>query len=217
MRWELKGPRLSGGEQLLFPRPRMFPPVLNGTDNPSRLNTVWDKFLCAAVDNAVFATFKCTSVVRCQCRQIRFHPSEIRRKVQTIGPGVQTGSQVQHSITAVSDRLGNGVVDDLGARDQPLPVASRPWNPGDDSAAVFTGQTLGERVAEQCVGTVARCNAVHRAVSETWVMKCPMSDIRCVIALPPPRASLRPDRAGHFRAHRRGRPRNRGRPGAGTR
>jgi hypothetical protein len=92
---------------------------------------------------------KCSSRNRYQYRQIRFHPSEIRRKVQTIGPGVQTGSQVQHPVTAVGDRLGDGVVDDLGARDQPPPVASRPWNLGDDSAAVFTGETLGERVAEQ--------------------------------------------------------------------
>lgn len=51
----------------------MFPSVLNGTDNPSRLNTVWDKFLCAAVDSAVFATLKCTSAIRYHHRLKTFH------------------------------------------------------------------------------------------------------------------------------------------------
>jgi hypothetical protein len=54
----------------------MFPPVLNGTDNPRRLNMVRDKFLYAAVDSAVFATLKCTSAVRCQPRTNSFHQPE---------------------------------------------------------------------------------------------------------------------------------------------
>ena len=40
--------------------------------------------------------------------------------------------------------------------------------------------------------SVARCNAVHRAVSETWVMKCPVSDIRMMLANPRPRPTVRP-------------------------
>jgi hypothetical protein len=53
----------------------MFPAVLNGTDNPRRLNMVRDKFVYAAVDSAVFATLKCTSAVRCQPRTNGyFHP-----------------------------------------------------------------------------------------------------------------------------------------------
>ena len=89
-------------------------------------------------------------------------PTEIGRKVQTIGPGVQAGGQVQHAVAAVGDRLRNDVVDDLGARDQPPPVAADARRLGADGAAMFAGEASGERVAEQRIRTCGFGCAMHR-------------------------------------------------------
>ena len=92
-------------------------------------------------------------LLREQQRQVRLNPREISRKVQSIWSGVQAGGQVQHPVTAVGDRFGDGVVDDLGPRDQPPAVAARHRSAGDDGATLLTGEALGERIAEQRVGT----------------------------------------------------------------
>lgn len=76
----------------------------------------------------------------------------MRWQIQPIRSGVQSGGQVEHSVTAVRDCPGNGVVDDFGAGDQPPAIAKCPRGVPDNRAAVLAGQALGKRVAEQCVG-----------------------------------------------------------------
>ena len=85
-------------------------------------------------------------------RKVCLDPWKVRWKVQSVRPGVQAGGQVQHPVAAVGDRFGDGVVDDLGARDEPPAAAARHRSLGDDRAALLARETLGQWVSEQRVG-----------------------------------------------------------------
>lgn len=62
---------------------------------------------------------------------------------------------------------------------------ARPCSPARRSASGSRNNASGR------ADSVARCNAVHRAVSETWVMTCPVPYIPCVIASTIPTAARR--------------------------
>jgi hypothetical protein len=83
--------------------------------------------------------------------EVRLDPAKIRRKVQSVRSGVQAGCQIQHAVAPVGDRLGDGVVDDLGPSDQPPASATGQRRFGHDRTALLPPEALGEWIAKQRV------------------------------------------------------------------